>query len=857
MSASADNTTPLPLPAVEYTMADAQEPERRMIRFATPCEALRAKFCGESIATIGAIDELAEAWEVGREVPEVAAPSKADNVIAWAAQRCPSGFTESTFSCMAIPCIAAHTDASCYWTANRLTSMSMAVDAAVAGNACNKFEYGASRDIHGDLESAEPVQPITLDRCCSMNNNTELFLYGWIPHSGEPDLDSKVLAKYNSKTYDYIGRALANMVEELGLCKTIPNPPGKVADVATWYDRPSFQGTYVRTFTDHGAGRAGEMNICGSEHKLMKTTQLLRCACGFAESWGKNCRCTLTQVAYPEQVSAPQDTMTSQIDIIVCDWQDARLVAGDIECTASIDGHSHIDRISGGHPSITSDWKAEGPLQYLVKGYCHMWRSVISALYGTIKLSSVIPKKAGYDIRIDGHPIARLIPVMPMRRTSTWAGPILPPFMSKGSLSFGGPLTQAAMVECKLGGLSEFPVISIGATLFNRVLYAGGAASYCCALMDHMFFYDYGLRDVGGSIGKWYKLIEGISVAYSGAVSSCKCEYYLYERGRCSLVTFHGINFKRLLEDSLRGQHLRSNGLAMVWDDLPLMLEMCYFDGAMPVTLVDGGVSRANRWDGALGRLINDFVDYGFDVSCSEVANMVTTLCGGIITYETLAASYQHLCHALNGMYAWRANQSGALGVLTTALWQLGDFRHRTMAFAICAAADGFITTPCTATGNAETCIVQHACDLGSGVPLRTVMRTVQAVGLLNVAVVVSESERWAEVRAHAKGPWAVDVCTIVDTYKALIAHARAGGIPVESAGPVVEAGTDVVSAALTRCCRDMDQLLVDMLWRAVIELYCYDGIGLLACYGSLAVVGERNVGDDREGFCYSTRPFV
>ncbi|KAG0335111.1 hypothetical protein BG000_007775 [Podila horticola] len=841
MSASNDSTTTIPLPPIGPLMAGEQETEGSMVRFATPGEALRAKFCGGSIAAASTKEELAEAWRAGREVPE----------------RNQTDFTEGTFACMAIPCLVGHNDASCYWTVKRLAAKGMTIRATLDDNACTEFEYGVSRDVYGNLEPVQPVQPVTQERCGAMNNNTELFLYGWIPHSGEADMDAEVLAKYNSKAYDYIAKPLTNLVKDLGLHVTTPPPPVKVAHVAAWYDKPTMQGTYVRTVADPSAGRVGEMNMCGGEHKLMNNTQLLRCACCVAGSWGPECRCAIAQVAHPDQVSALWDTITSRDDITVCEWQDALLVDGNIECTVIINGNSHTERINSGHPAFASDWKAEGPVQHLLKGYCHMWRSIISALYGTVKLSSVVPNEAGYAVKVDGRPIARLIPVMPLRRASAWIGPVLPPFMSKGSFTVGGPLTQAATAECKFGGLSEYSVINIEATLYDRTLFAGGAASYFCALMDQMFWYDYGLRDVGGSIGEWYDLVEGMSTAYSGAVNICKCEYYLHERGRCSLVTYHGLNFKRSLEDSLRGQHVRSNGLAMVWDDLPLMLETCYFDGGLPATMVDCCVSRANRWDGALARLTNDFVDYGFDVSCSEVANMVTTMCGGIVTYESIAEAYQHFCHTLNGMYAWRANQAGPLATMATSLWQLGNFRHRTMAFAICAAADGFTMTPCTAAGNAETCIVQRACSLGPGASLRTVTRIVPAGTVLNVPVVVTESERWAEVRRYAKSPWAADVCIVVDTYKALLAHARAGGIPIESAGVIIDLALDTVCAALTRYCRDADQLLVDMLWRAVLELYCYDGVGLLACYGSLAVVGERNVGDEREGFGYSTRPFI
>jgi len=485
-----------------------------------------------------------------------------------------------------------------------------------------------------------------------------------------------------------------------------------------------------------------------------------------------------------------------------------------------------------------------------------MWRDVIFALYGSVKLAACNPTVTCPVVVLDGVVIAELVPMTTMRMSSAWLGDgELPNFLSKGSFERGGPLTRRATQECGFGGLTEFPVINLGATLFDQVFYCGSPCSFYGACMDLMFYYDYGLRDVGGSIGRWYDSIERLASAYKPS-GSCKCAYYFYERGRCALIIYHGLNFKRSLEDSLRANNVRSRALAIKWIDKRLMMEIAYFDGGSIGTIIDSGLSRTNRWDSGISKLMNDFVDFGFDVSCSEMGNMVFSVSDGNVTEDSIALAYRHMCHALNSMFQTR--QMGPIGTMVTALWQLANYRHKTMEFMTISASDGVEYHPCTASNFPENCFVNSTCQLDDGLNPDVVdVDVTQDVRLHLDVDNVKCTKEWVNCIECAKEySWSRDLKVVVMSYKILLKAAKQGLVKRAKAEAVFSEVADKCCAALTYMCRDADWRINDAMWRAILELYCFDGIGFYACRGSMVVIKERVVGDEREGLLYSSRPF-
>lgn len=615
-------------------------------------------------------------------------------------------------------------------------------------------------------------------------------------------------------------------------------------------DKPMFDAPEkIRSVPDHECSTGGFTRHTAEHHHILERTATIQCVCAF----GEPCSCKKTWIPFQHSRLFTETRQNKDVK---------RTVSYSSSHTPTNDYHQtnitrRINDQSETSIDVNIDTKGlvcmakpnhNSPVELQCGfAYSNVWATLLNVIYDSALVR--LQNSPGVQVvKFDGQVLVSFFEWEPQQQQPVEQRESLSkefgPYLSKRDGTYVGPLTKEAAQRNGFTGIFSLPVVNLLSNAPDK-LYFGKSSTYPYrAMMETMFWYDYSWNDSDGHLAKWYQDMESLSLTPPSLVDGKgACHRYTVLNGALAYINYRMINIKKNIEDALKCAAVKTRPGYMIWESFDDMIELAYCDAALVAYGGDNFGSLENRQAGAYSRVINDWIDIGYDMSSGDLGNTLPTMLRGDFSQANLRTVYTCFVSNMRFIFQRIPMTSGGIAVLLTGLWELFNMRHPVIQLAKAGRKldlSGWV--PPSNVSSIEDCFTSKCCKCSQcQAPVHETLQVKGEDRLITVSKLLKEAYKSS-----------TEVGEITRSFvDALYPHLIYGDV----------ANTDHVidqcAAIMYDCINKDNDVVGKAYWILLLDLWGFQAIGYYACLASLTITQSRMYGDERTANKYDERAWL
>ncbi|KAK6500387.1 hypothetical protein TWF481_010730 [Arthrobotrys musiformis] len=409
-----------------------------------------------------------------------------------------------------------------------------------------------------------------------------------------------------------------------------------------------------------------------------------------------------------------------------------------------------------------------------------------------------------------------------------------PKILKKGN-GWDDDASEAWIDACKkygLRGMHMQPNIGFVCVSMEKIWFGNTPLAMSCANIDMKFCVDYNLHDDESPCKAWWDIVDKYSDdCIAGGLGFTEEDKNYISAFAAASAYSHGFLQAKLRREIEAGKNYKPRRGGLLWEDPELMSTYIMTDigGAQYSIMSIGCAHDVDNF--AIGRLMNDVVDLGYDWKSGSVANFFLTLAGCKMDRDSLVKAYRKTCALFNYLTHNYSNNSTMVVLAVGHIMQISNTRHPVVACSLI--SDDLGIGPTDLSGS------WHDIGIRGKDPVDKIDLNIRT-GELNGKQVELTDRSWKALATDETGLLAQ---LLEYGHIWIIERRREGVIPPQAEIEKIE---DAIRITVLKMMTEMAQLeYLEALTCYAIESWCATDVMWHAMVGSTAVITDLRVGFD------------